>query len=732
MKQSQPAPRGDDARHRRNAPPLEPSAAPEPRVPETPVRTPERPAGGPPGIMTRQGPPDGDGAEQRQPQVGGRGIRSLTVTPESYDATARTVRAILSAGTPVRRYYFTEELEISAEAIDLNRVSAGICPLLDTHNQYTVDAQLGRITDVTIEDGQLVGTLLFNDTDAGRAVEARVAAGELRAISIGYRVTKWQITATDDSGHETWRAVAWELLEASLVPVPADPNAVVRSAQGQNVHGATQEEEDMIRNAPGGGVAHPNANRGAAPGAQPAGDTTIVVEPNGSTRAEPHADAPQQRATPTIAASRILELCGRSAELGGDFQRDLIRDSEAGTLTEASMQERIANQLIESRQRPSIDARAAAHGTDDASYRQAIADAVTLRAHPSDALDDDASRPAAQRMAAARDFRGMTLMELARFHLGREGSDTRGMGRLEIAGAALGMQRFGALTTSDFAYALAAAANRRVRQAFAAAPQTFRSWISTDTLPDFKPNQIISLGDAPALLLVPEMGEFQRGAITDTGLNYRLQTYGRVIAISRQAIVNDDKGLFGRIPTMFGRKAADLESDLVYGTLMSNPLMGDGKALFHADHGNLASVGSAISVLSVSAGEVAMLQQKNDDGNILSLRPEFLIVGPLQKVAAQVFLTAVNAAKTSDVNPYPGNLQLVVEPRITGYQWFMATSPDAFETIVLAHLDGQEELFTETRVGFDVDGVEEKARLDVGAAAIDYRGLYRNPGAAPA
>ena len=33
--------------------------------------------------------------------------------------------------------------------------------------------------------------------------------------------------------------------------------------------------------------------------------------------------------------------------------------------------------------------------------------------------------------------------------------------------------------------------------------------------------------------------------------------------------------------------AADLESDIVYAILMQNPAMGDGKTLFHADHGNL-------------------------------------------------------------------------------------------------------------------------------------------------
>lgn len=40
-------------------------------------------------------------------------------------------------------------------------------------------------------------------------------------------------------------------------------------------------------------------------------------------------------------------------------------------------------------------------------------------------------------------------------------------------------------------------------------------------------------------------------------------------------------------------------------------------------------------------------------------------------------------------------------------------------------------MFTETRTGFEVDGLEIKARHDFAAKAIDWRGLYRNPGAAP-
>jgi hypothetical protein len=36
----------------------------------------------------------------------------------------------------------------------------------------------------------------------------------------------------------------------------------------------------------------------------------------------------------------------------------------------------------------------------------------------------------------------------------------------------------------------------------------------------------------------------------------------------------------------------------------------------------------------------------------------------------------------------------------------------------------------ETRMGFDVEGIELKCRYDVGAGAVDFRGSYRNAGQA--
>ena len=94
------------------------------------------------------------------------------------------------------------------------------------------------------DDGALIGKLSFNATTEGRKAEGMVKRGEIGAVSIGYRVTSW--LAEDDDGNSvdpdaarwdndlTFTATRWELLEASLVCVPADGSAMVRSLGGDD------------------------------------------------------------------------------------------------------------------------------------------------------------------------------------------------------------------------------------------------------------------------------------------------------------------------------------------------------------------------------------------------------------------------------------------------------------------------------------------------------------------
>lgn len=82
------------------------------------------------------------------------------------------------------------------------------------------------------------GTLNFlpegTDEDADRAAR-HVAAGSLRTVSIGF-APNWDdidfILDDDDDWTGGFRYNTWELLECSLVPIPAQPDALVKDAGG--------------------------------------------------------------------------------------------------------------------------------------------------------------------------------------------------------------------------------------------------------------------------------------------------------------------------------------------------------------------------------------------------------------------------------------------------------------------------------------------------------------------
>jgi hypothetical protein len=165
-------------------------------------------------------------------------------TPASYDKASHSCDCIISAGAAVSRFYGTEILRIDQASVDLSRVEAGSAPLLDSHSQASIDAVLGSISTAWIKGGQLYGKIIFAQTPAGRQAEGMVARGELKGISAGYSVSKWEISDENgdiidpnsaprwDEDSLTFTATRWQLLEASLVGVPADAASAVRSFGG--------------------------------------------------------------------------------------------------------------------------------------------------------------------------------------------------------------------------------------------------------------------------------------------------------------------------------------------------------------------------------------------------------------------------------------------------------------------------------------------------------------------
>ena len=668
--------------------------------------------------------------------------RSASLRAESANLQARTVDLVWTTGAPVLRPRFLDDpiletLSLDPGAVRLERLNGG-APFLASHDARSLASVLGVVVEgsARIEQGQGVATVRFSDRAEVEPIFRDIANGILRNVSVGYRVHRYQISKRDGAP-EDWRAVDWEPLEISAVAIGADPGATVRAAESGD---APLYPCVLIRQdeSPAPGAATP---KGAPmPETTPAAiveDTARTAAPI-ETRAAPAApvtapaapapSAPDPAAIRAEERSRVAEimaLCTRhgiEATVSGDLiARGVTLDAARAAVLDALVdRDPFGGRVNE----PSF-AQARGSEAGEIAYRDAMTEALLHRHNP-------AAHPLPDR---AREFRGLNLMELARHALERRGTPTRGLAKMDLARAAFATRDGGGYhSTSDFAAILANVANKTLRQAYDGTARTFTTWARSATIMDFKPVQRTQLGGAPDLQQVLESGEVHFGTIGEGKEVYALATYGRIVAITRQTLINDDLNAFTRVPAAFGASAADLESDIVYAILTQNPTMADGTALFDAAHGNLGTA-SVVSEAALAAAYRMFGQQRGLEARLISILPRYILVPPgSRSVEARKQITATTPANTAGVNTFAGRLEVIEEPRLipTAGQdpWFLAADPARIDTVEYAYLDGQQGVYTETRAGFEVDGLEIKARHDFAAKAIDWRGLLKNPGAA--
>jgi hypothetical protein len=673
--------------------------------------------------------------------------RTAELAPNSADTDTRTVEVIWSAGARVRRSTlfgepYDEELSLDPDHVRLDRLNAG-APFLKVHEVDALDAVIGSVVpgSARIENGRGVAQVRISERADVEPIWRDIQAGHIRAVSIGYQVHRFEVSKPE-AARELWRAVDWTPFEVSAVPVGADPAAGFRAKS--QLHDCVLHRRDVPPTNTG---AIPMTEKTNTPAAEArdepsdvnaVGDTTMTepkmpdAEPKVAaveTRAQPKPQKPEATAAPDTEAvatrareterdrvSTIYDLAGR-LNLERSFAEDLVKRGTDVDEARRLILDQVAAKSEESRTFSQVSIPLG--GRDEqVTRRDAVANALLHRYSPTLFELED----------AARQYRGMTLMELARESLGNAGVNTRGLSRDEVATRALH-------STSDFPEILSAVTNKTLRQAYEAYPRTFMLFCRQVLATDFKAMHRVQLGEAPQLLEVSESGEFKRGTLGESKESYKVKTYGRVVAITRQTLINDDLDAFTRIPAMYGNSIAQLESDVVWGIITANPAMADGNALFHNSHKNLAGTGAALDVTSVGAARAAMAKQTGlDKKTVLNVRPAFLIVpASLELKAEQMVAQNLVPAATSNVVPQSiRTLAPISEPRLDASSetaWYLAASPNQIDTIEYAYLEGQQGAYIETRNGFDVDGVEIKCRLDFGAKAIDWRGLYKNPGA---
>lgn len=333
--------------------------------------------------------------------------------------------------------------------------------------------------------------------------------------------------------------------------------------------------------------------------------------------------------------------------------------------------------------------------------------------------------PTHQPDGAERQYVGYSLLDVAREVLRRSGTNITGLASVAL------IER--ALTTSDFPQILANTVGRTLRASYGQPGSGIRQLARQTTANDFRAKTKLMLDSAGITLeKVNEHGEFKSGSLVEAGESYKLATFGRIISFTRQAIVNDDLGAFTDIARRLGLAAQAFEAQQLVDLLQANagvgPIMADGKALHHVDHGNIAAAGAAPSETTLSAARLAMRKQTGPAGALITVTPRYLLIPSELETSVEKLLTANQAMTTADVNVF-SKLVPVVEPRLTSpTRWWLVADKAEVDGLEYAHLAGAPGPQTESRAGFEVDGVQTKVRLDFGAGFVDWRGWYTNAG----
>lgn len=331
----------------------------------------------------------------------------------------------------------------------------------------------------------------------------------------------------------------------------------------------------------------------------------------------------------------------------------------------------------------------------------------------------------------ANPYRASSLLDIATACARGAGVAVNGMDRTDVVRAAI------THTTSDFPRILGDAVRRAVLRGYEDVPEVFDQFTRAITVPDFRKTSLAGLGQFVGVDIVREGGEYKYGTFAEMGQEVKLEKAGALFSITDEAIINDDLNLLDSIPRRMGAGARRHLGDRVFALLTGNPELADGTPLFHADHNNLVTPGSAITTVSVDGMRVLMATQKDSTGRTIRVPLKFIVVpvgmgGTARTVLESQFEVGASSRNNTTPNIVRNSFTVIEDPRLDADDpnaWYGIADPAVIDGIVIAYRDGIQVPRVTQKEGWNVDGVEFKVRLDAAPAIADYVGLAKNPGA---
>lgn len=288
------------------------------------------------------------------------------------------------------------------------------------------------------------------------------------------------------------------------------------------------------------------------------------------------------------------------------------------------------------------------------------------------------------------------------------------------------------------------------------------AWCDEEDVPNFLTQEDISLEADARLKRLARGGTATDATISDAHEQYKIARFARKWTVDEQDLIDDRLGAILRMPQEMGAAARRLRPDLVYACLLANAVLADTGALFNATavttaggHANLTT--AVLGATGLKAAILAMGKYRLKDGTALNIKPRYLMVPSALQWTAKELLTSTAQAYTAaaaaatpalyyPINVLMGeNITLVVDDRIgaagvvdpttntarTGLDtnWFLSSGGP--RTIRVAYRRGTNR--QPVMRSFTLDkgqwGQGWDINMDIGAKALDYRGLHQSTGA---
>lgn len=694
-----------------------------------------------------------------------RVTRSGAFAPESFDAEARTVDIVFSSG-PVSSFDrgdFREDLIVTEEAMITDRLDAGVVSLLVEHDWW--GPSLGRVVAHRLEDGQAIATVALSENPDYAGLITDIRTGISKAVSVGYDILAWE--EEDLDGKMIRRITKWSPFEISLVNVPADIKAQIRSVKtdpkpaapsGSTKPALAKEKRMSMKRKAQRALSKAKRLATRAQRAMTEVDSADVTElQTAVSELEAASEAVAAIAEGAVEGEDAEKLADAVAELedASEAVSDLTEDLKDSDGSDDDAGDTAADAAAERSRASAIVKLAKRHGMADDFAETHISKGSTVEAVQKAILETRAAnspeigarsrviRDAAETQSRAmrdalfsrlsgteakdeaRAYRSLSLFEMAKRSLGAEFTNAD---QATVYRAINAQTRgFGAMTTGDLGTlgALGGAIDKRLKELVSEDEREYEPITRRSTVRNFMPQATISAASFPGLKLVPENGQIEFGTAGSEGKQFNIAKYGRKIAFTFEAFVNDDLRYIDAILRSTTGVSAKLERNLVWGAVNGNAKMGDGTPLFHASRKNIIT--DPLSVAGVQKANVILRRQEDHEGTPMGLRGRVLIVAPELELVANQMITPVVAVEAANVNPFAGRLTVIVDDNLSGTEWKLMAGL-AGDHVELAELEGYQGLHTEQEYDPNISATVYYAKKYVGADLTGWRGWVKSTG----